>query len=110
MSTPPFYGGTCSPVACPSTSVGIFLYSGCACPAGYSGALGAIVGPPYYINNCIPVPCPDGSTGTSVVAGCTCIGTNPAGSVVATSVAPYYISTCTGEPWFYFLNLFGKKL
>ena len=42
-----------------------------------------------------PVACPDFSTGADVVSGCSC-DAGLSGVVVATSVSPYYESSCSG--------------
>ena len=41
----------------------------------------------------VAVSCPDNSDGVSVAAGCTCDD----GSVVASTVSPFFTSTCTGN-------------
>jgi len=67
------------------------VVAGCTCAAGFNGTMTPSTIPPYVTAPCTPVGCPPDSSGTNVVAGCRCTLT---GTVVATSSAPFYSSTC----------------
>jgi alpha-tubulin suppressor-like RCC1 family protein len=61
------------------------------CVAGKSNAAGdARVGPATV---CDETPCPGSSTGTNVAGGCSC-GPGETGSVTASTLSPYFVSSC----------------
>jgi hypothetical protein len=115
-SVSPFFVSTCASlsflpsishpaVACPANSAGSSLSSGCTCNAGYSGSIIPTSLFPFFTSSCqgddllsllTPgVSCPANSVGSSVPAGCTC---RPgfSGTVTATSLSPFFVSTCAG--------------
>ena len=100
MLPPTFYITSCAPVECPVHSSGIDVVTGCACDAGYTGAVAPISSYPFYSyfhpyfeSSCAAVSCPANSAGPSVPLGCLC-NAGFSGTVVATSTSPFYNSSC----------------
>jgi len=92
-TTPTTTTTTTMPTPCPANSFGASVSSGCACNAGFSGAVTATMEFPFYSSTCSPVKCPDNSDGLGVSAGCVC-NAGFSGSVSASTTAPFYFSSC----------------
>lgn len=95
--------GVCTPsYAFESLMPGIILdesTGALSCSPGYSAEsdLTSAFEYPFVSGTCTGVDCPVDSYGDDVGTGCTCIDPTVGGSVIATSVSPYYNSTCTAE-------------
>ena len=105
-------------VPCPALSAGSGG-SGCTCLAGCSGTITPVVGSPYYTGSCAgttffflisfglcpacasymctAVSCPTHSSGANVPSGCVCLP-GFAGAVSATTVTPFWTSSCAPVP------------